>query len=143
MELFYDVVLSGGEFKDHVSVCHSEPEDSYAVIHPELRKKYGIENWANTFEYDPTLYAKFMRKQSWLDSIHGTSLKEHNSDFFNEDIYPKQAIDEYKTKRFFSLNYFLFTIHLLTILLIVLYSIFLSCYHLVIIPKILIWKTKN
>jgi len=98
MELFYDVDLNGGEFKNHVSVCHSDHEDSYAVIHPELRKKYSIENLANTFEYDPTLYAKFMRKQSWLDNIHGTSLKEHNPDFFNEDIYPKQAIDEYKTR---------------------------------------------
>jgi hypothetical protein len=96
MELFHDVELDGGGFKDHVSVCHTDPEDSYAVIHPEFRKKYGIEHWADTFEYDPTIFATFMRKQSWLDNMHGTSLEELNPDFFNEDIYPKQAIDEYR-----------------------------------------------
>ena len=96
MELFHDVRLDAGGFTDHVSICYSEPEDSYAVIHPTFRKKYGIEHWADTFEYDPTIFATFMRKQSWLDNMHGTSLEELNPDFFNEDIYPKQAIDEYR-----------------------------------------------
>ena len=40
-----------------------------------------------------------MRKQSWLDNIHGTNLKELNPDFFNENVYPKQAIDEYRRLR--------------------------------------------
>jgi sulfatase maturation enzyme AslB (radical SAM superfamily) len=95
MELFPDI----GEFNEYVSVCHTDPEDSYAVIHPEFRKKYGIEHWADTFEYDPTIFAKFMRKQSWLDNMHGTNLEELNPDFFNENVYPKQAIDEYRRIR--------------------------------------------
>ncbi len=99
MELFHDVELHERGFKDNVSVCHTDPEDSYAVIHPEFRKKYGIEHLADTFEYDPTIFAKFMRKQSWLDNMHGTSLEELNPDFFNEEVYPKQAIDEYRRLR--------------------------------------------
>ncbi len=42
MELFHDVRLDAGGFTDHVSICYSEPEDSYAVIHPTFRKNMAL-----------------------------------------------------------------------------------------------------
>ena len=96
MALWNDVKLNDPEWVDHLSVCHNEPEDSYIVVHPELRKKYGIEYYADEFEYSEETYAKFMRKMAWLDKAHGTSLKELNPDFFDATLYPQAPMDAYE-----------------------------------------------
>jgi hypothetical protein len=99
MGLFSDVSLAFPDWDDSVSVCYDE-EDSYKVIHPNLRDKYCIQEIAEPFEYSEEVYAKFMRKMAWLDNAHGTSLQEHNPDFFDIDVYPEYAIIEYnKVKR--------------------------------------------
>ena len=95
MGLFDGVKLNDPQWVDHLSVCHNEPEDSYVVVHPTLRQKYGINYYADEFEYCEETYAKFMRKMAWLDKAHNTSLKELNPDFFDTSIYPQSAMDAY------------------------------------------------
>lgn len=95
MQLFADVELSDPEWEDHLSICHAEPEDSYVVLHPTLREKYNINQYADEFEYCEHTYGKFMRKMAWLDKAHGTSLRDINPDFFDASIYPQKYIDAY------------------------------------------------
>ena len=95
MELFDGVELDEPNWLDSFSICHNAPEDSYVVVHPELRKKYDINYYADDFEYCEETYAKFMRKMAWLDKAHGTSLKKLNKDFFDTSLYQQSDIDVY------------------------------------------------
>ena len=95
MQLFDGVEINDPDWIDHLSICHNAPEDSYVVVHPELRAKYDINYYADDFEYCEETYAKFMRKMAWLDKAHGTSLKKLNPDFFDTSLYPQSAINVY------------------------------------------------
>ncbi len=99
MGLFDNVELDDEEWKNHVSVCYQMPEDSYLVVHPKLREKYGIDHWTEDFDFSEDTYAKFMRKMAWLDKAHGTSLEKLNADFFDTSIYSKELINEYYSNR--------------------------------------------
>ena len=99
MGLFDGVELIDPEWADHLSICYQMPEDSYVVVHPKLREKYGIGYWTEDFDFCEETFAKFMRKMAWLDKAHGTSLEKLNPDFFDTNIYSKEKINEYYRNR--------------------------------------------
>lgn len=91
--------IDADNIEDCISVCYVAPEDSYASLHPILRNKYNVDKYSGNIEYNPDAFAKFMRKHKWLDKVHNTSLKQHNPDFFDTDIYPEELINEYYSNR--------------------------------------------
>jgi uncharacterized Fe-S cluster-containing radical SAM superfamily protein len=80
-----------------VQYC-SDQALTFAVVHPKLREKYNITELAAEYEFSLDRYRVFMGQMAWQDRIHNTSLKEHNSDFFNTEYYPQELIDAYYYK---------------------------------------------
>jgi|TARA_R110002074_G_scaffold142177_1_gene288622 organic radical activating enzyme len=73
----------------HYQHVHYPEYLSLKVVHPELRKKYGIEDICDAIPYNEQLARKFIASQRWMDvTFKSTSLKEQNPDFFDADLYP-------------------------------------------------------
>jgi len=73
----------------HYQTVFFPPHLSLQVVHPELRKKYGIEVECEDIKYDEKLARKFIASQRWMDgTFQSNTLKEQNPDFFNPVLYP-------------------------------------------------------
>ena len=74
------------EFKPNV-ITHPKYL-SLSCVHPDLIKKYDIENEATGFEFSPDDYKEFMIFMGFWDYRFGKSLEEQNPDFFDDNYYP-------------------------------------------------------